>query len=68
MDKVRRIAHPKLRVFHFQIKTYYLPDANYPTDNPSLVWIQPVINKDINKQELITVTIKFTIFDSFTKN
>ena len=32
MDKVRRIVHPKLRPFHFQIKTYYLSaDANYPT-------------------------------------
>ena len=35
MDKVRRIVHLKLRPFHFQIKTYYLSDANYPTDNPS---------------------------------
>ena len=59
MDKVRWIAHPKLRLFHFQIKTYYLPDVNYLTDNQSLVWIQPVVNKDINKQELVTVTIKF---------
>ena len=31
MDKVRRIVHPKLRPFCFQIKTYYLSDANYPT-------------------------------------
>ena len=31
MEKVRRIVHPKLRPFHFQIKTYYLSDANYPT-------------------------------------
>ena len=30
MDKVRRIVYPKLRQFHFQIKTYYLSDANYP--------------------------------------
>ena len=43
MDKVRRIVHPKLRPFHFQIKTYYLWDANYPTDNPSLVWIRPIV-------------------------
>ena len=42
MDKVRRIVHPKLRPFHVQIKTYYLSDANYPTDNPSLVWIRPL--------------------------
>ena len=42
---VRRIVHLKLKPFHFQIKTYYLPasDANYQTDNlshtndPSLV-------------------------------
>jgi len=37
MDKVRQIIHPKLRPFHFQIKTYYMSDENYPTDNPSLV-------------------------------
>ena len=42
MDEVRRIVHPKLRPFHFQIKTYYLSDANYTTDNPSLVWIRPL--------------------------
>ena len=35
MDKVRRIVHPKLRPFHFQIKTYYLSDANYPTEGSS---------------------------------
>ena len=35
MDKVRRIVHLNVRPFHFQIKTYYLSDANYPTDNPS---------------------------------
>ena len=34
-DKVRRIVHSKLQPFHFQIKTYYLSDANYQTDNPS---------------------------------
>ena len=35
MDKVRRIVHSKLKLFHFQIKTYYLSDANHQTDNPS---------------------------------
>ena len=34
-DKVRRIVHAKLKLFHFQIKTYYLSDANHQTDNPS---------------------------------
>ena len=34
-DKVRRIVHSKLKRFHFQIKTYYLSDANHQTDNPS---------------------------------
>ena len=34
MDKVRRIVHPKLKPFHFQIKRYYLCDANYPMDTP----------------------------------
>ena len=43
-DKVRRIVHTKLKLFHFQIKTYYLSDANHHqtdspshTNNPSLV-------------------------------
>jgi len=42
MHKVKRIAYPKLKLFHFQIETYYLSDTNYPTDkqsqtdNPSL--------------------------------
>ena len=35
MDKVRRIVHSKLKLFHFQIKTYYLSDADHQTDNPS---------------------------------
>jgi len=35
MDKVRRIVHAKLRPFRFQITTYYLTDADYPTDNSS---------------------------------
>ena len=35
MDKISWIVPPKLRPFHFQIMTYYLSDANYPTDNPS---------------------------------
>ena len=34
-DKVRRIVHSKLKPFPFQIKTYYLFDAIYQTDNPS---------------------------------
>ena len=34
MDKVRQIVHPKLKPFHFQVKRYYLYDANYPMDNP----------------------------------
>ena len=34
-DKVRRIVHSKLKLFHFQIKKYYLSDANHQTDNPS---------------------------------
>ena len=48
-DKVRRIVHSKLKPFPFQIKTYYLSDANYQTDNPShtnnplLVWKQPFL-------------------------
>ena len=34
-DKVRRMVHSKLKPFYFQIKTYYLSDANYQTVNPS---------------------------------
>ena len=36
MDKVRRIVHPKLRPFHFQIKTFYLSDVNYSMHKPSV--------------------------------
>ena len=48
VDKVRRIVHLKFRPFYFQIKTYYLSEAIYltdnssQTDNPSLVWIRPI--------------------------
>ena len=48
-DKVRRILHSKLKSFHFQIKTRYLSDSNYQTDNPShtnnpfLVWKRPFL-------------------------
>ena len=35
LDKVRRIVHPKLKPFHFQVKTYYWSDGNYPPDKPS---------------------------------
>ena len=34
-DKVRRIVHSKLKLLHFQIKKYYLSDADHQTDNPS---------------------------------
>ena len=43
MDKVRRIVHPKLKPFHFQIKRYYLYDANYPMDNPSQTYNPSVV-------------------------
>ena len=48
-DKVRRIVRSKLKPFHFQIKTHYLSDVNYQTDNPShtngpsLVWKRPFL-------------------------
>ena len=35
--KVRRMVHSKLKPFHFRIKTYYLSDANFQTDNPSFM-------------------------------
>ena len=49
-SKVRRIVHSKLKLFHFQINTYYLSDANHQTDNPShtnpsLVWKRPFLLK-----------------------
>ena len=34
-DKFRRIVHSKFKLFHFQIKKYYLSDANHQTDNSS---------------------------------
>ena len=49
MDKVRRIVHSKLKLFHFQTKTYYLSDANHQTDNQShtnnscLMWKWPFL-------------------------
>ena len=54
-DKVRRIVHSKLKLFHFQIKTYYLSDANHQTDNPShtnnpsLVWNRPLVSPGHNQ-------------------
>ena len=38
--KVRRMVHSKLKPFHFRIKTYYLSDANYQTDNPSISFMK----------------------------
>lgn len=32
MDTVRRIVYLKLRPLHFQIKTHYPSDVNYPTE------------------------------------
>ena len=29
MDEIRRIVHSKLKLFYFQIKAYYLSDANH---------------------------------------
>ena len=46
MDKVRRIVHQKLKPFHFQMKSYYLYGANYPTDNPSPVWKRPMFARE----------------------
>ena len=34
-SKVRRIVHSKLKLFHCQITTHHLSDANHQTDNPS---------------------------------
>ena len=48
MDEARRNVNPKLRPFQFHIKTYYLSDANYSTDNPSLTdnpWSRPCLEK-----------------------
>ena len=50
-SKVRWIVHSKsiFIPFHFQIKTYYLSDANHQTNNPShtnnpsLVWKRPFL-------------------------
>ena len=43
MDKVRRVVHPKLKPLPFQIKTYYLYEANYPMDNPSQTYNPPLV-------------------------
>ena len=47
MDEVRRIVLPKLKPFHFQIKTAYLSDANYPF----LIWFT-ANESTLDKQEL----------------
>ena len=49
----------KLRPFHFQIKTYYLSDANYPTDNPSLVWIRAILAHQRLKAATLVVIILY---------
>ena len=45
MDKVSRIVHPKLRPFHFQIKTFYLFDVNYSTDKLSVSIVNTAIDR-----------------------
>ena len=53
MDKARQIVHSKLKLFHFQIKTYYLSDANHQkinpshTNNPCLVWKWPLLQMNV---------------------
>ena len=72
MDKVRRIVHPKLRLFYFQIKTWYLCDANYPTDNPSqtdnpsLVWIRPFYSTRNSFTSLVWIRPFYSTRNSFT--
>ena len=50
MDKVRRIVHPKLRPFHFQIKTFYLSDVNYSTDKPSVSIVSTAIERKYRRR------------------
>ena len=50
MDKVRRIVHPKLRPFRFQIKTFYLSDANYSTDKPSVSIVSTAIERKYRRR------------------
>ena len=38
-DKVRRIVHSNLKIFHFQIKRYYLSDVNHQDhDVTTQIW------------------------------
>ena len=50
MDKVRQIVHPKLRPFHFQIKTFYLSDVNYSTDKPSVSGVNTAIDRKYRRR------------------
>ena len=50
MDKVRRIVHPKLTPFHFQIKTFYLSDVNYSTDKPSVSIVNTAIDRKYRRR------------------
>ena len=57
-SKVRRIVHSKLKLFHFQINTYCLSDANHQADNPShtnnpsLVWKRPFLLQRMSHPDL----------------
>ena len=72
-SKVRRIVHSKLKLFHFQIKTYYLSDANHQTDNlshtnnPSLVWKRPFLYVIMNVAPRPWVGRSRVCFCFFTK-
>ena len=68
------VVHPKFRPFDFQIKTYYLSDANYPTDNPSqkdnpsLAWIGPLTHIMVYFPLLfISTAINFFFFSYTTE-
>ena len=50
MDKVRRIVHPKLRPFHFQIKTFYLSDVNYSMHKPSVSIVNTAIDRKYRRR------------------
>ena len=72
MDKVRRIVHPKLTPFHFQIKTFYLSDVNYSTDKPSVSIVNTAIDRNIvgacvcSKRKQASCTERANVFERST--
>ena len=70
-DKVGPIIRQKLEPFRFHIKTDYLSDANYSTDNPSemddpVSSVRAAIGLDGCSVLITTVTIMYCAITNFS--